>query len=137
MRRLIKYAKEIYDKNEPLVIGGDFNVIQSELDCYDINKWTEDALYLEPTRRKMKELINIGLTDSFRLIHPNNKEYSFWDYQAGAWQKDNGIRIDFFLISPEIVDILKSAGIDKTPRGKEKPSDHTPIWIELEGKTIL
>jgi len=137
MRRLIKYTKEIYDKNEPLVIGGDFNVIQSELDCYDINKWTEDALYLEPTRRKMKELINIGLTDSFRLIHPNNKEYSFWDYQAGAWQKDNGIRIDFFLISPEIVDILKSAGIDKTPRGKEKPSDHTPIWIELEGKTIL
>ena len=73
----------------------------------------------------------------FRLIHPNNKEYSFWDYQAGAWQKDNGIRIDFFLISPEIVDILKSAGIDKTPRGKEKPSDHTPIWIELEDKTIL
>jgi len=96
MRRLIKYTKEIYDKNEPVVIGGDFNVIQSELDCYDINKWTEDALYLEPTRRKMKELINIGLTDSFRLIHPNNKEYSFWDYQAGAWQKDNGIRIDFF-----------------------------------------
>ena len=89
-------------------------------------------MYLEPTRKKMKELINIGFIDSFRLMHPHVKDYSFWDYQGGAWQKDNGIRIDFFLISPEIVDRLLFAGIDKNPRGKEKPSDHTPIWIELE-----
>jgi exodeoxyribonuclease-3 len=67
-------------------------------------------------------------------MHPHVKDYSFWDYQGGAWQKDNGIRIDFFLISPEIVDRLLFAGIDKNPRGKEKPSDHTPIWIELEDK---
>ena len=80
----------------------------------------------------MKELINIGFIDSFRLMYPHTKDYSFWDYQGGAWQKDNGIRIDFFLISPEIVDRLLFAGIDKNPRGKEKPSDHTPIWIELE-----
>ncbi|MDB3916735.1 ATP-binding cassette domain-containing protein [Alphaproteobacteria bacterium] len=113
-------------------VGGDFNVIQSEIDCYDLSKWTNDALYLEPTRKKMKELINVGFIDSFRLLHPNLKEFSFWDYQAGAWQKDNGIRIDFFLISPEIVDRLLNAGIDKKPRGKEKPSDHTPIWIEVE-----
>lgn len=132
MRRLIKYAREIYEKNEPIIIGGDFNVIQSEIDCYDLSKWTNDALYLEPTRKKMKELINVGFIDSFRLLHPNLKEFSFWDYQAGAWQKDNGIRIDFFLISPEIVDRLLNAGIDKKPRGKEKPSDHTPIWIEVE-----
>ena len=132
MRRLIKYAREIYEKNEPLLIGGDFNVIQSEIDCYDLGKWTNDALYLEPTRKKMKELINVGFIDSFRLLHPNLKEFSFWDYQAGAWQKDNGIRIDFFLISPEIVDRLLNAGIDKKPRGKEKPSYHTPIWIEVE-----
>ena len=132
MRRLIKYTREIYEKNEPIILGGDFNVIQSEIDCYDLSKWTNDALYLEPTRKKMKELINIGFIDSFRLLHPNLKEYSFWDYQAGAWQKDNGIRIDFFLISPEIVDRLLNAGIDKKPRGKEKPSDHTPIWIEVE-----
>ena len=82
----------------------------------------------------MKELINIGFIDSFRLMHPHVKDYSFWDYQGGAWQKDNGIRIDFFLISPEIVDRLLFAGIDKNPRGKEKPSDHTPILIELEDK---
>jgi exodeoxyribonuclease-3 len=132
MRRLIKYAREIYEKNEPIIIGGDFNVIQSEIDCYDLSKWTNDALYLEPTRKKMKELINVGFIDSFRLLHPNLKEFSFWDYQAGAWQKDNGIRIDFFLISPEIVDRLLNAGIDKKPRGKEKPSDHTPIWLEVE-----
>ncbi|MDC1086755.1 exodeoxyribonuclease III [Alphaproteobacteria bacterium] len=132
MRRLIKYTREIYEKNEPIILGGDFNVIQSEIDCYDLSKWTNDALYLEPTRKKMKELINIGFIDSFRLLHPNFKEYSFWDYQAGAWQKDNGIRIDLFLISPEIVDRLLNAGIDKKPRGKEKPSDHTPIWIEVE-----
>ena len=132
MRRLIKYTREIYEKNEAIILGGDFNVIQSEIDCYDLSKWTNDALYLEPTRKKMKELINIGFIDSFRLLHPNLKEYSFWDYQAGAWQKDNGIRIDFFLISPEIVDRLLNAGIDKKPRGKEKPSDHTPIWIEVE-----
>ena len=83
---------------------------------------------------KMKELINIGFIDSFRLMNPHVKDYSFWDYQGGAWQKDNGIRIDFFLTSPEIVDRLLFAGIDKNPRGKEKPSDHTPIWIELEDK---
>ena len=76
--------------------------------------------------------INIGLIDSYRLKYPNSREYSFWDYQAGAWQKDNGVRIDFFLISPEIVDTLIDVGIDKSPRGQEKPSDHTPIWIEIE-----
>ena len=134
MKRLINYSREIYEKNEPVIIGGDFNVIQSEIDCYDLSKWTNDALYLEPTRKKMKELINIGFIDSFRLMNPHVKDYSFWDYQGGAWQKDNGIRIDFFLTSPEIVDRLLFAGIDKNPRGKEKPSDHTPIWIELEDK---
>ena len=132
MKRLIKYTEEIYDKNEPLILGGDFNVIQEDNDCYDVSKWQDDALYLKETRRCMKELINVGLVDSYRLKYPNLKEYSFWDYQAGAWQKDNGIRIDFFLISPEIVDTLIDVGIDKRPRGQEKPSDHTPIWIEIE-----
>ena len=132
MKRLIKYTEEIYDKNEPLILGGDFNVIQEDNDCYDVSNWQDDALYLKETRRCMKELIKIGLIDSFRLKYPNLKEYSFWDYQAGAWQKDNGIRIDFFLISPEIVDTLIDVGIDKRPRGLEKPSDHTPIWIEIE-----
>ena len=131
MRRLIKYTKKIYDSNEPLILGGDFNVIQESIDCYDISKWQNDALYLEKTRRHLRELINIGLVDAYRLKYPLSKEYSFWDYQNGAWQKDNGIRIDLFLISPEIVDNLIDVGIDKIPRGDEKPSDHTPIWIEL------
>ena len=131
MGRLKKYTKEIYDTNEPLILGGDFNVIQESIDCYDISKWQNDALYLEKTRRHLRELINIGLVDAYRIKYPATKEYSFWDYQGGAWQKDNGIRIDLFLISPEIVDNLIDVGIDKTQRGEEKPSDHTPIWIEL------
>ncbi len=131
MRRLTKYTKEIYDSNEPLILGGDFNVIQESIDCYDISKWQNDALYLEKTRKHLRELINIGLVDAYRIKYPSTKEYSFWDYQNGAWQKDNGIRIDLFLISPEIVDNLIDVGIDKIPRGEEKPSDHTPIWIEL------
>ena len=135
MKRLIKYTQKIYDKNEPLILGGDFNVIQEDIDCYDVSQWLGDALYLESTRKLMRELINIGLIDSYRLKYSKIKEYSFWDYQAGAWQKDNGIRIDFLLISPEIVDIFIDVGIDKTPRGQEKPSDHTPVWLEIENTT--
>ena len=132
MKRLIKYSKNIYNNNEPLILGGDFNVIQSSNDCYDISKWLNDALYLEETRKLMKEIINIGLLDSYRIKYPDSKEYSFWDYQAGAWQKDNGIRIDFLLISPEIVDLLNDVGIDKDVRGLSKPSDHTPVWIKIK-----
>ena len=125
MERLIKYAKNIYDSNEPLVIGGDFNVIQNSIDCYDVSQWLDDALYLKKTRNLMKELINIGLLDSFRIKYPYKQEYSFWDYQSG-------IRIDFLLISPEIVDLLLNVGIDKNIRGKTRPSDHTPVWIEIK-----
>jgi exodeoxyribonuclease-3 len=131
MKRLIKYSREIYNNNEPLILGGDFNVIQNNNDCYDISKWLNDALYLEDTRKLMKEIINIGLLDSYRIKYPDSREYSFWDYQAGAWQKDNGIRIDFLLISPEIVDLLEDVGIDKNPRGLSKPSDHTPVWLTI------
>ena len=131
MKRLIKYSREIYNNNEPLILGGDFNVIQNNNDCYDISKWLNDALYLEDTRKLMKEIINIGLLDSYRIKFPDSREYSFWDYQAGSWQKDNGIRIDFLLISPEIVDLLEDVGIDKNPRGLSKPSDHTPVWLTI------
>ena len=131
MKRLIKYSSDIYNNNEPLILGGDFNVIQNNNDCYDISKWLNDALYLEDTRKLMKEIINIGLLDSYRIKYPDSREYSFWDYQAGAWQKDNGIRIDFLLISPEIVDLLEDVGIDKNPRGLSKPSDHTPVWLTI------
>ena len=131
MKRLIKYSSDIYNNNEPLILGGDFNVIQNNNDCYDISKWLNDALYLEDTRKLMKEIINIGLLDSYRIKFPDSREYSFWDYQAGSWQKDNGIRIDFLLISPEIVDLLEDVGIDKNPRGLSKPSDHTPVWLTI------
>ena len=131
MKRLIKYSREIYNNNEPLILGGDFNVIQNNNDCYDISKWLDDALYIKDTRKLMKEIINIGLLDSYRIKYPDSREYSFWDYQAGAWQKDNGIRIDFLLISPEIVDLLEDVGIDKSPRGLSKPSDHTPVWLTI------
>ena len=87
--------------------------------------------YIFIIKQIIKNILNIGFVDSFRATNIDLKSYTFWDYQNGAWQKDNGIRIDLFLISPEIVDNLIDVGIDKTPRGEEKPSDHTPIWIEL------
>ena len=80
----------------------------------------------------MKEIINIGLLDSYRIKFPDSREYSFWDYQAGAWQKDNGVRIDHLLLSPTAADKLIKCDIDRTPRSKERPSDHTPIWCELD-----
>ena len=132
MKRLYEYSKITYNKNEPLIIGGDYNVIQNKFDCYDITEWVNDALYMEDSRKILKKILNIGFLDSFRINNPFSQTYSFWDYQAGSWQKNNGIRIDLLLISPEIVDALIDNGIDKSIRGNNKPSDHTPVWIEIE-----
>src|SRR5690606_30069192 len=99
---------------------------------YNPRAWVDDALYKLETRRAWRSIVNLGLTDAFRALHPTQDHaYTFWDYQAGRWQRDEGIRIDHLLLSPEAADRLQACGIDKTPRGAEKASDHTPIWCEL------
>ncbi len=131
MDRLIAHAEKLLEHEEMLVLGGDYNIIPTVDDVYDPKAWINDALFKLETRRKLRQLVNLGLTDAFRACNANPHQYTFWDYQAGAWQKDNGIRIDHLLLSPQAVDRLVTCKIDKHVRAWEKPSDHVPIWCEL------
>ena len=132
MDRLIKHARGLLAYEEPLVLAGDYNVIPTDDDVYDPAAWAEDALFLPETRAKFHELLNLGLTDAFRACHTEAHRYSFWDYQRGAWQKDNGIRIDHLLLSAQAADRLTGCDIDRAVRGREKPSDHTPVWASFD-----
>ncbi len=131
MDRLYRHLKSLRDERVPFVIGGDFNIIPEDEDCFDPAVWEGDALFYPDSRRKFAQLLSLGLTDAFRVFNSQPHQYTFWDYQAGSWQRDLGIRIDHFLCSPAIADRLKNCVIDKTPRGWEKASDHTPILIEI------
>jgi exodeoxyribonuclease III len=131
MDRLIRYARERLELEEPLVLAGDFNVIPTERDARYPERWTTDALFLPATRQKFRALCNLGLTDAVRAGSDGPGPFTFWDYQAGAWQKNDGIRIDHLLLSPQAADRLTGVGIDKHVRGWEKPSDHVPVWAEL------
>jgi len=131
MNRLYERLKVLREDSIPFAIGGDFNVIPEDKDCYDPQAWENDALAQPESRAAFRKLLNLGLTEAFRALNTNAGQYTFWDYQAGAWQKDNGIRIDHFLLSPELADRLISCTIDKAPRALEKPSDHTPIILEI------
>ena len=116
-------------KNSNLLIAGDFNIIPEEIDVYDFNRYTNDALGRLEIRKKYRELINLGFKDVYRLINKKKQEYTFWDYFAGSWQKNNGMRIDHFLLSNNLIDNVSSININKNPRSKTKPSDHTPIEL--------
>ena len=129
--RLIAHTKELLAYEEPLVLGGDYNIIPEPEDVYEPQAWVNDALFKLETRRKLRQMLNLGLTDAFRACNAQPNQYSFWDYQAGAWQKDRGLRIDHLLLSPQAADRLQSCTIDKKVRGWEKPSDHVPVMIEL------
>mgnify|MGYP001432924476 CR=1 FL=1 len=131
MRRLTAYTQELLALEEPLVLAGDYNVIAEPIDASNPGQWLEDALYQPESRTAFRKLLNLGLTDAIRACETGSHVYTFWDYQAGAWQKDNGIRIDHLLLSPQAADRLAAAGIDKQVRGGEKPSDHVPVWVEL------
>lgn len=131
MRRLVEHARALLTTEMPFVLAGDYNVCPTDADVYDPANWQDDALCRPESRALFRELCHLGLTEAFRALHPEPGRYTFWDYQAGAWQRDNGLRIDHLLLSPQAADRLVSCDIDKNPRGRDKASDHTPIWIEL------
>jgi len=128
---LIKQLKTLSKKNGNIILGGDFNIIPSAEDVYNVKSFEDDALFRLEIRKKLREMINLGFHDAYRHIHGDKEGYTFWDYMRGAWQKNNGMRIDHFLVSNSLLNIIKNVNINKDPRGKEKPSDHTPIEIEL------
>lgn len=132
MERLNAHAKELLAHEEPLALMGDFNVIPEEDDCYDPKVWAEDALFQPETRAALRKVAYLGFTDAFRACHAETHQYTFWDYQAGAWTKDHGIRIDHIMLSPQAADHLKACAIDKHVRGRERPSDHVPVWCNLD-----
>ncbi|MGI6244743.1 MAG: exodeoxyribonuclease III [Pseudochelatococcus sp.] len=129
--RLAAHARALLTLEEPFVLAGDYNVIPQACDAAHPEQWTGDALYLPETRAKFRTLLNLGLTEAVRACDDRGGLYTFWDYQAGAWQKNNGIRIDHLLLSPQAADRLKGAAIHKSLRGLEKPSDHVPVTIDL------
>jgi exodeoxyribonuclease-3 len=132
MERLHHWAQGELAQELPLVLCGDYNVIPSALDAKNPSNWTNDALYLPQSRAAFNTLSNLGLTDAFRALHPDSPgHYSFWDYQAGAWPKNNGIRIDHMMLSAQAADLLVGAQIHREARGHEKPSDHVPVEITL------
>jgi exodeoxyribonuclease III len=132
MNRLINFSRERLKLEEPMLLAGDYNVIPTAADARRPEAWTNDALFLPQTREKYRALINLGLTDALRAVSDASDLYTFWDYQAGAWEKDNGIRIDHVLLSPQAADRLAGAGIDRHVRGWDKPSDHVPVYVDLD-----
>jgi exodeoxyribonuclease-3 len=131
MDRLINFSRERLKLEEPMLLAGDFNVIPAPADARRPAAWVNDALFLPQTRAKFRALVNLGLTDAIRAGSDSPDLYSFWDYQAGAFNKDDGIRIDHLLLSPQATDRLIDSGIDRHVRGWEKPSDHVPVYVDL------
>src|SRR3979411_1961662 len=135
MSRLLEYSKERLKTEEPLVLAGDFNVIPRAEDVHNPAAWVNDALFRATTRESFQSLLGLGLTDALRAVTDAPGQYTFWDYQAGAWQKNHGLRIDHLLLSPQASDRLVDVGIDSNVRAREKPSDPVPVWIDLEIET--
>jgi exodeoxyribonuclease-3 len=133
MDKLIDRARVLLETypDLPVVIAGDYNVCPTDDDVYDPKGWIDDALCRPETRQRFRALLHMGYTDALRAVTKAPGVYTFWDYQAGAWQKDNGLRIDHLLLNPPAADKLSNAGVDRKPRGEQKASDHTPTWIEL------
>jgi exodeoxyribonuclease-3 len=132
LERLNEHARNLLALEEPLVLGGDYNVVPTDDDVYDPVGWANDALCRPESRAGFFRLLNLGYVDAFRALHSEPHQYTFWDYQAGRWPRDEGLRIDHLLLSPQAADSLDDCQIDKTPRKGDKPSDHTPIWCALD-----
>ena len=132
MERLRAHATGLLALEEPLVLAGDYNVIPEPRDARNPELWVNDALFRPESRARFRELLNLGLVDALRACDDREGLYTFWDYQAGAWQRDNGIRIDHALLSPQAADRLRSVRVHKQTRGWEKPSDHVPLIVDLD-----
>jgi exodeoxyribonuclease III len=131
LERLQKHARSLLGERSPVILTGDFNVMPTELDVYKPERWVDDALFRPETRAAFKKLMDQGWTDAIRKLYPTEKIYTFWDYFRNAYGRDAGLRIDHFLLSPQMEDRLVAAGVDKEVRGWEKSSDHAPVWIEI------
>ena len=134
MEKLYSHAKKLLSEEKGIVLAGDYNVIPSENDCWDPNKWENDALALPEVKNLFRKILYLGYYDAFRSLNREVSEWTFWDYQGGAWNKDNGIRIDHLILNSLTIDKLKKCKIDKSMRGVEKPSDHVPILGELSNE---
>ncbi|MCB9965974.1 MAG: exodeoxyribonuclease III [Rhodospirillales bacterium] len=135
----LKWLHHLYDRlctlredNIPFLLTGDFNIMPEDIDCYNPDGWKEDALFRPESRALFRQFCNLGLTDAWRVLHPRESAYTFWDYQGGAFPANKGLRIDHFLLSPSVADRLISCEIDVTPRGWDRPSDHTPVIIHIK-----
>lgn len=131
MERLYARAQELMAAEEPALMAGDYNIIPQAEDAKRPDVWREDALFRPESRAAFQRIVNLGFTEAFRARTQGPGHYSFWDYQAGAWNKNDGIRIDHFLLTPQAADLLNECKIDSEIRGYEKPSDHVPVWIDL------
>ena len=123
--------KKKYKKDSNIIISGDFNIIPEEIDVFDVKRYMNDALYKVEIRKKFREILNLGFVDAYRHINGNKIDYTYWDYFAGSWQKNYGLRIDHFLISNTLTENFESININKKPRAGNKPSDHTPVEIVI------
>ncbi len=132
MDRLHDRAQELLAAEAPALMAGDYNVIPQDKDARNPEAWTDDALAQPESRAAFRRILNLGFTDAVRACHPRADIYTFWDYQAGAWNRDHGIRIDHVLLTPQAADRLTDCGIDRDLRGGDKPSDHVPVWVELD-----
>lgn len=130
--RLTTHASELFSSGKPVILTGDFNVMPTEIDVYKPERWVNDALFRPETRTAFKSLVSQGWTDAIRKLYPNDVIYTFWDYFRDAYGRNAGLRIDHFLLNPQISDRLVAAGVDRNVRGWEKSSDHAPVWIELK-----
>jgi exodeoxyribonuclease-3 len=126
------HARDLLDCGGPVLLMGDFNVIPTEMDVYKPERWAKDALFAPQAREKYKKLVAQGWTDAIRHLFPDERIYTFWHYWRNSFQRDAGIRIDHALLNPMLAKKLRKAGVDRTPRGWEKTSDHAPMWVEVE-----
>jgi exodeoxyribonuclease-3 len=131
MERLYDRIRDLLAAEDAFVLGGDYNVAPEDGDVFDPEGWKDDALCRPESRAALRKIMFLGLTDAFRALHREVGRYSWWDYRSGAWARDQGVRIDHLLLSPQAADRLEACDIDRKPRGLEKPSDHTPVWCEL------
>ncbi len=132
MDRLYERAKDLLASEEPALMAGDYNIIPQAEDAKRPDAWREDALFRPDSRAAFRKILNLGFTEAFRARTQGPGHYSFWDYQAGAWNKNDGIRIDHFLLTPQAADLMRDCRIDAEVRGQEKPSDHVPVWVDFD-----